>query len=264
MRGGAQSHLLEADDGHYYVVKFRNNLQGRRTLINEIVAHTLLRQAGLMVPDCVYVNVTAEFLRSNPEVHLTRNNHRIRVEPGWHFGSRYPGDPNRVAVYDFLPDEIITSVINVRDFLGVLVLDKWLANSDRRQCIFHRANVQYSDVTSPPQIGFVVQMIDNGFALGGPDWQLLELPAQGLYHRSVVYQSVHSLDDFQPWLDWVTNVSTEVLEWAFCQVPSEWIAPGENRELKHLMQKLLARAQRVARLIDDARRCSVRPFPNWQ
>jgi hypothetical protein len=25
MRGGAQSHLMFAEDGHYYVVKFQNN-----------------------------------------------------------------------------------------------------------------------------------------------------------------------------------------------------------------------------------------------
>jgi hypothetical protein len=35
MRGGAQAHLIEADDGHFYVVKFRNNPQGRRILVNE-------------------------------------------------------------------------------------------------------------------------------------------------------------------------------------------------------------------------------------
>ena len=35
MRGGAQAHLIEAHDGNYYVVKFRNNPQHRRILVNE-------------------------------------------------------------------------------------------------------------------------------------------------------------------------------------------------------------------------------------
>jgi hypothetical protein len=42
MRGGAQAHLLEADDGHWYVVKFRNNPQHRRILVNERLSATLL------------------------------------------------------------------------------------------------------------------------------------------------------------------------------------------------------------------------------
>src|ERR1039458_10482114 len=42
MRGGAQSHLMEADDGQWYVVKFRNNPQHHRVLVNELLASRLL------------------------------------------------------------------------------------------------------------------------------------------------------------------------------------------------------------------------------
>ncbi len=35
MRGGAQSHMLTANDGHAYVVKFANNPQSLRVLVNE-------------------------------------------------------------------------------------------------------------------------------------------------------------------------------------------------------------------------------------
>ena len=38
MRGGAQAHLLLADNGRYYVVKFKNNPQHRRILVNEWIA----------------------------------------------------------------------------------------------------------------------------------------------------------------------------------------------------------------------------------
>ncbi len=37
MRGGAQSHLMRCDDSHYYVVKFQNNPQHRRVLVNELL-----------------------------------------------------------------------------------------------------------------------------------------------------------------------------------------------------------------------------------
>jgi len=43
MRGGAQSHLLEADDGQFYIVKFQNNPQHRRILVNELVASAPIR-----------------------------------------------------------------------------------------------------------------------------------------------------------------------------------------------------------------------------
>src|SRR5471032_2373041 len=70
MRGGAQAHLLEADDGHWYVVKFRNNPQHRRILVNESLAATLLEYLKIATPKTALILVTAEFLTAHPDVHL--------------------------------------------------------------------------------------------------------------------------------------------------------------------------------------------------
>ena len=51
MRGGAQAHLIEAADGHCYVVKFLNNPQHRRILINEWIASVFLRHLGFSTPE---------------------------------------------------------------------------------------------------------------------------------------------------------------------------------------------------------------------
>ncbi len=66
MRGGAQAHLIEADDGHFYVVKFKNNPQHRRILVNELVAGVFLRFLKLAAPETVLVRVPAEFLEQYP------------------------------------------------------------------------------------------------------------------------------------------------------------------------------------------------------
>ena len=59
MRGGAQGHLMRCDDGHYYVVKFRNNPQHERVLANEFLATKLAERVGLPVPIAEVVNVPA-------------------------------------------------------------------------------------------------------------------------------------------------------------------------------------------------------------
>ena len=66
MRGGAQAHLIEAADGHAYVVKFFNNPQHRRILVNEWIASVFLRYLGIAVPEPAIIRVTAEFLEQNP------------------------------------------------------------------------------------------------------------------------------------------------------------------------------------------------------
>ena len=118
MRGGAQAHLLEADDGHFYVVKLRNNPQHRRVLINEWIASTFLQHLQLAAPETAIVQISAEFLAANPEVGIALGNQRVSRDPGWHFGSRYPGDPNRVAVYDFRARCLLDRIENSNEFLG--------------------------------------------------------------------------------------------------------------------------------------------------
>jgi hypothetical protein len=260
MRGGAQSHLLEADDGHAYVVKFRNNPQHRRILINELLASAFLDFLRIAAPETALLHVSAGFLAANPEVHLTLGARRVEVEPGWQFGSRYPGNPTRTAVYDFLPDSLLPSVVNLEDFRGILVFDKWTGNADGRQSIFYRANVRVA--RGEPRPGFVARMIDHGYAFNGPHWDFPDLPLQGLYARKIVYECVRSLDAFQPWLDQLRHIPEEVLDRAWKRVPPDWIE-GEEDALEQLLERLYERRCRVPELIEACRSTKTQPFPNW-
>jgi len=136
MRGGAQAHLIEAADSHYYVVKFRNNPQHRRILVNEWISAAFLRYLGTSTPDVAMIRVSPEFLKANPEAYIQLGSRRQELEPGWHFGSRFPGDPARNVIYDFLPDSLIETVENRADFLGALAFDQWVGNADSRQAVF--------------------------------------------------------------------------------------------------------------------------------
>jgi hypothetical protein len=265
MRGGAQAHLLECDDGHFYVVKFRNNPQHRRILINEWIASVFLNYLQISAPAAAIVNLSAEFLKSNPEIHIQLGTRHLAVEPGWHFGSRYPGDPGKVLVYDFLPDLLLDKVVNVDEFRGVLAFDKWMGNADARQSIFFRARLrQWSPgPEQPPRAGFVAHMMDHGYVFDGPHWTFPDSPLQGLYFRLNVYQSVSSWDDFQPWLDRVVHFPEEVVDEAQKQIPPEWLAEDAG-ELEAMLGKLMSRRKRVPDLIRESRRGRVNPFPEWK
>ena len=146
MRGGAQAHLLEADDGKWYVVKFRNNPQHRRVLVNEALCATLLRYLKISAPQTALIQVGASFLATNPECSMQLGTRRMDIEPGWQFGSQYPGDPGSIAVYDFLPDALLAQVANLEDFRAILVFDKWVGNADGRQSVFYRAMVRHTEI----------------------------------------------------------------------------------------------------------------------
>ncbi len=262
MRGGAQAQLLEADDGNWYVVKFRNNPQHHRVLVNELLAAAFLEYLKVAVPETAIIQVTAPFLAAHPEIHLQVGANRIAVEPGWHFGSRYPGDPARATVYDFLPDSLLSRVVNLEDFRAILVFDKWVGNADGRQSVFYRALVKHGTALEG-RPGFVARMIDNGYAFNGPNWDFPESAVQGLYARPAVYQAVRSLDDFQPWLHQVMHFPEEVVDQAWKRIPAGWIA-GEEDALEHLLEKVFQRRPRLPELISACRTVRTNPFPNWQ
>ena len=264
MRGGAQAHLLEADDGGFYVVKFQNNPQHRRVLVNELVCSSFLRYLEVSSPAWTLIQITEEFLRQNPEVSLELGTQSVPVVAGRHFGSRFPGDPARLAVYDFLPDVLLNQVTNLADYLGALVFDKWVGNADARQSIFFRARLHdwAPAAGQPAKMGFVALMIDHGFAFNGPHWDFPDSPVQGLYSRRLVYERVRALDDFQPWLDRVTGFPEEEVDRAFKQIPPEWLE-GEEEALERLLEQLLRRRKRVADLVSDCRKAKTNPFPRW-
>ena len=265
MRGGAQAHLLEADDGCFYIVKFQNNPQHRRILVNEWIAGEILSHLQISSPERQLVSLSREFLEENPDVGFQTGLRQTAVEPGRHFGSRHPGTPQSTAIYDFIPDALLGQVANAEQFLASLVFDRWVANADGRQSIFFRA--QLKDWLSRPGIpprkmGFVALMIDHGFAFNGPHWDFPESAITGLYPRRMVYEKVRSIDDFDPWLSRVIHFPEEVLDRALRQLPPEWVREDEAA-LERMLERLLERRKRVPELLHACRQASSNPFPRW-
>jgi hypothetical protein len=266
MRGGSQAHLIEAADSNFYVVKFLNNPQHRRILVNEWLGSVFLNYLGVATPAAAIIRVTPEFLAENPEVHFQLGSRRLPVEPGWHFGSQFPGDPARNVVYDFLPDSLLDKVENHADFLGCLAFDKWMGNADSRQAVFFRARLKGylpDSGAHPLRIGFVAQMVDHGFMFEGPHWRFSDSPRQGLYFRPSVYKTVNSLSCFEPWLDRILHFPEEIIDRAVKQIPPSWLQ-GDEAELERLLDKLLFRRARVPFLIEESRGGRPDPFSNWR
>jgi hypothetical protein len=266
MRGGAQAHMLECDDDRFYVVKFRNNPQHRRILVNEWIASVFLRYLEISSPDTAIVNLSAPFLEENPDVCLQLGSSKIKPEVGWHFGSCYPGDPGRVSVYDFIPDILLQKVENLADFLAVLAFDKWMGNADARQSIFFRARIrQYLPASrnAPTKTGFVAHMMDHGYVFDGPHWDFPESPLQGLYFRPLVYAHVRGFDDFQPWLDRIVYFPEEIVDDALKQLPPQWLN-GDRPGIERILTRLMERRRRVPDLIRDSAKGRVNLFPNWK
>ncbi len=272
MRGGANSHLLLADDDCYYVVKFRNNPQHARVLVNELICYVLLDRLGLPTPGWSIVEVSPSLIERCPDLEMECASRVVRCEPGLHFGSRYPVDPTRQAVYDYVPLSLLRLTANLESFWGMVCFDKWVSNADGRQAIFFRDQARKwlpmdavdaeGKLIRPRSLVYVASMIDHGFAFNAQHWDFSDSPEMGLYTRREVYQNVTGYENFEPWISRIRNLSTDALDDAYKQIPVEWHG-GEWDRLEALLEKLYNRRNGVADLLADSKRADRDPFPNW-
>lgn len=260
---------MRCSDGNYYVVKFQNNPQHRRILVNELLGTKLAARMGLPTTPVAIVEVSQELIHLTHELVLELPRSRVPCQAGLQFGSRYPGDPRRLALYDFLPDEQLREVANLHDFAGMLVFDKWTCNTNGRQTLFFQDMFREERNTTEP--GAVVKtgsnystlMIDQGFCFNAGEWSFPDAPLRGLYARNRVYEGVTGMESFAPWLERLERQMTErALDEITKQIPPAWYEDDYDA-LMRLTEQLLRRRPRVADLIRDAKKSNRQPFPNW-
>jgi hypothetical protein len=260
MRGGAQSHLMRCDDGYYYVVKFQNNPQHTRVLVNELLGTRLAARLGLPTTPVAIISVSEDLIRLTPDLCMEMPRTHIPCQPGLQFGSRYPGDPHRLTLFDFLPDKQLMEVENLHDFSGMLVFDKWTCNTNGRQTLFFRAQRNGLETA---ELRYRTVMIDQGFCFNAGGWNFPDAPLRGLYARNRVYEGVRGRESFGPWIERLEKHITErVLHDLIHEIPPEWYADDLDA-LFRLAEQLYRRRTKVPELLLAAKNTTRHPFPNW-
>ena len=242
MKGGCQAHLLETDDGDFYVVKFLENPQGKRILVNEWLASHILQHLGVATPAVSVIQIGSEFLKENPDVFIQLAHRKLLVAPGVHFGSRFPGHPDSTAVYDLFPSALLGKVANRSDFLGALALDRWMANTDCRQAIFHRNTQGSLGLPGTPSRSsgrYLAEMVDFSMMFDGQNWEFSDRVGQGVYRDGEVYAGC-GVADLEQWTAAVRNFSELFLRETAAEIPATW-REVDGDPLARLLDKLLKR-----------------------
>ena len=252
MRGGAQSHLMRCTDGYDYVVKFLNNPQHPRVLLNEWLGTRLAGMIGLPVAEVAVVHVGEELVAHAPDLVVEIGGLRKKLTSGLCLGSRYVVSPFDGQAYDYLPENMMNRVRNVGEFAGALAFDKWTCNADGRQAVFWKRNRERK---------FTATFIDQGYCFNAGEWNFQDAPLRGVFGRNDVYSCVTSWESFEPWLSRIEHFPESSLWPLLQEVPPEWY--GAIEEVGGLLSRLLVRRSRVRGLVLDFKNSSRNPFPNW-
>ena len=255
LRGGAQSHLLRASDGAWYVTKFQNNPQHIRVLANEMLATRLGLALGLPMPRVEVIEVSDWLIQQTEDLRINLGGPRIPCLSGKQLGSQYVGPAVPDPPLDYLPNELLQRVVNVGDFARVLVLDKWACNSDGRQAVFcHK---------TPRSRRYVATFIDQGYCFNAGEWTFPDYPLRGVHANNCVYQGVTAWDVFEPSLTMAEEMDSDTIWRCAADIPEEWYE-GDRDGLHRLVEALYDRRVIIRKLISAFHRSTRNPFPNWQ
>jgi len=254
LRGGAQSHLLRASNGAWYVTKFQNNPQHIRVLANEMLATSLGLALGLPMPRVEVIEVSDWLIEHTEDLRINLGGSKTPCRSGKQLGSLYVGCESAGMTFDYLPCELLQRVVNVGDFARALVLDKWTCNSDGRQAVFYRKKQRSQRYTAI--------FIDQGYCFSAGEWSFPDYPLRGVYANNCVYERVMEWDAFEPALSRAEEMDTHSIWRCAAAIPEEWYE-GDRDGQERLVETLCHRRQTIRKLIGEFRRSSRNPFPNW-
>ena len=236
--GSSQPSILQGEDGAFYVVKFRG-FPGHQSLINEVIGTELIRCMGLPAPDWAPIAISNDFIERNPGLWFCTDGSPIKPLPGLHFGSRIIEAAEEQRTYQMIPHSWIDRIDNRADFLGVLVLDLWANNCDRRQAVFLRDG----------QKRLHAYFIDNDFMFGGKFGFGVTCPRRAMVYDLDIYSGLWSGQAVKKWTNIVDGIGESAIRWIVNSVPDGWANEQMRRDIAN---QLRSRRTILPRLLNDA------------
>ena len=244
MRGGSQSSLVGTSDGNFYVLKLANNPQGSNTLFNEAFGSILSHHLGLPVPEWRPIQVSSNFIATNQDLHFALPAGVRMPSAGLHFGSKFVIASKDDEVYEVVPERWMQRVQRPASFAGMLLLDIWAENVDRRQALF---------IERAANRALEVLFFDHGHMFRGPNGNKNLKNFHGcLYHHRNIYRRALESGATQDWLCRIEGL-TETTLWSLVErMPGEWYSqPLASDTIEFLMRNQQTLRQKVKDVVEE-------------
>lgn len=225
LRGGSQPILIEASDGAYYVLKFRNNPQGENVLFNESAGTELFHACGLPVAPWKPIFVSARFLDRNSGCWVETPDGMLRPEPGLSFGSAFLGSTGQLL--EILPRGRFSRIRERSVFWLAWLVDICCMHADNRQAVFQLE----SDGT------LSASFVDMGHLFGGPKGNLQPHYLASRYLDPDIYADVTS-KEVTGILQVVRMLDTVEFRNRLKAIPDEWQETSITRRIEQSLSRL--------------------------
>ncbi len=217
--GGSRSHIMASEDGSIFFVKFKENPQGIRVLVNELVANKIACLLDLPCPEGFIAELGERFLLASKISPMDGKT----ISPGQHFCCRQIEN-----IYHGVPRNLIPNVKNTKHFPGIILFDMFVNNSDRN------SDGNYLIVNAKDN-SYELCIIDHGHCFGNPVWDTTITDRVGTWSQSILPPMANYIRGFNPFQEYIEKVKTlsnKLFSSMVADIPNEWeINESERRAL---------------------------------
>lgn len=243
--GVTKPYYITCDDGYQYVVKFKENPEGKRVLINEYICAKIAEILDLPLAIPSIIEVDDSFV--NDYGKEISEHVECKISIGLHFGTR-----KIKKVFQIFNSQMLESALNIECIPEILLFDQLVCNKDRDN---NGGNLLF-DATNMKII-----MIDHTHVFDvGPSWTANDLEqrigepfqifdANGYVYRKLI-PFVKGNNPFNKFMSKLTRLNPTVLWHIINSVPEEWqITDHEKNVLKEYLFDRLNRIEEVLPLL---------------
>jgi len=218
-RGGSAAQLIRGDDGNNYYAKFKENPQGKRVLVNELVAGGLALQLGVTCAEGVLFDVNAAFLSAATGL---ANFSGGPISVGTHWAARDLGQ-----TYVSPPADLLSKVSNKDDLASVIVFDALTQNTDRDNA------GNYLLIDDSKELRFFA--IDHGSCFGSPHWDEDIRERIGSWEPNIIPEVANLIAGSEPFSKSIRKaeaITRGIIDQLLEVIPAEWdVTSGERAAL---------------------------------
>lgn len=236
--GVTKPYIITCDDSEQYVVKFKENPEGKRVLANEYVCAKIAEVLDLPLATPSFVQVNETFIQDyglQVSAHTETN-----VTSGFHFGTK-----KIKKAYQITGTDMLRYAKNVDCIPGIILFDQLVCNCDR-EC--NGGNLLFD------QTKMEIVVLDHTHAFDiGPLWNEHNLnykigeafrpiqPDGYVYRKLVPFVNGHN--PFNSILEKMKGLSNTHLWDIIYNIPEEWDVTQDQKEKLH--EYLVDRLHRI-------------------
>lgn len=253
MKNGVTKPYILSCSGDEYVVKFLQNPDGDKVLINEFICANIAKMFDLPLADPALIKIDEQFIEDYGEE--ISNHVGKEIKPGIHFGTKLIKN-----VYPINTSQILKQTINTDIIPSLILFDHIINNSDRNSNMgnllfdYDRKMLVVIDHSHVFDIGALWDEHQLKIRIGE---KISPLDMTGrIYNKLVPYIDGHN--PFSGVIYKIEYISCESLSNIMNKIPQTWNI--NNNEKVALVDYLSDRIERVDEILT-----SIKPFlPKWK